>query len=143
MYSDFTFNILSTFIFYFFFVQTICRLRTCPVSLLTNISLTEMCRQRFDVHSYRSGFLFILTIIRTVRIFSVLLNFLLTKSNSKPFCYLFYFISCFGFFNGLSYQCAAFVVWLRVNNSNFHKTRYKALKILVTAKTFMRQKKIY
>lgn len=139
MYSEFSLNILSTFIH--FFVQTICRLRTCPVTILTNISLTEMCRQCFNVHFYRAGFLFTFINIRTVWTFSMLLNQLLTKYNSMQFCYLFYFKSCFGVFNGFSYQCAAVVILLRVNNSNFHKTRYKALKILVIAKTFIRQKK--
>lgn len=145
MYSEFTFNILFTFIFFLFhfLVQTICRLRTCPVSLLTNISLTEMCRQRFNVHFYRSGFLFTFIHIRTVQIFSMLLNHLLSKCNSNQFCYLFYFKSCFGFLNSFSYQCAAFIISLRVNDSNFHRTRYKALKIFVTAKTFIRKKKNY
>lgn len=101
-----------------------------------------MCRQRFNVHFYRSGFLFTFIHIRTVQIFSMLLNHLLTKCNSNQFCYLFYFKSCFGFLNSFSYQCAAFIISLRVNDSNFHRTRYKALKIFVTAKTFIRKKRI-
>lgn len=100
-----------------------------------------MCCQRFNVHFYRSGFLFTFIHIRTVQIFSMLLNHLLSKCNSNQFCYLFYFKSCFGFLNSFSYQCAAFIISLRVNDSNFHRTRYKALKIFVTAKTFIRKKK--
>lgn len=69
-----------------------------------------MCRQRFNVHFYRSGFLFTFKHIRTVQIFSMLLNHLLSKCNSNQFCYLFYFKSCFGFLNSFSYQCAELTI---------------------------------